>query len=225
MNILLSLFFLFACFDKSKPNDVAETNNIEEKTETTASGERPFTPTPPTVVADIGVQTDATNRVSGDIISRHKKIGNNPGDAIALWIEAAIRAQNGEEQGWKALGALTLDSYTGKPLSNDPNWRKTISSYFLRPINENNPCFRSLVVGAIPENNYKVDVNNIKVLITKNGTRNSTGNKYFIKSSGALDRPFALKQSNKTGLLYISEYSSLYVDVRKPIDPDEETFE
>ena len=50
-----------------------------------------------------------TARAKGSVIERHKELGKAPADAIALWIEAAIRAQMGQKEGWEALGELTLD--------------------------------------------------------------------------------------------------------------------
>ena len=50
-----------------------------------------------------------TARAQGSVIERHKELGKDPADAIALWIEAAIRAQLGQNEGWEALGELTLD--------------------------------------------------------------------------------------------------------------------
>ena len=47
--------------------------------------------------------TDPTNVVDGTIMERYKKLGERPEMVIALWIEAAILAQQGKEEGWSAL--------------------------------------------------------------------------------------------------------------------------
>ena len=54
---------------------------------------------------------------AGSLLERHKALGKTPQNAIALWIEAAIRAQNGESEGWNALGELTL------PLRDEGSWQ------------------------------------------------------------------------------------------------------
>jgi hypothetical protein len=166
--------------------------------------------------------SEYTSRVSGTIIERHAQIGKNPADAIALWIEAALLAQQGKKEGWTALGHLTL------PLREDPRWRGLGSNhYFVDRLNKpKNPCFRSLVVGATPENGYKYNSKKIAVEVVREGGKDAYGHKFFIYSSGAdTPRPIHLKKSNKTDLWYINAFSSLYVDVKAAIDPDEERFE
>ena len=163
-----------------------------------------------------------TSRVSGTIVERHAQIGKNPADAIALWVEAALLAQQNKKEGWEALGELTL------PLREDRKWRSLGSNhYFVDRLNKpNNPCFRSLVVGATPENGYKYNPKKISVEVVREARKDSNGHKFFVYSSGAdTPRPVHLKKSNKTDLWYVNAYSSLYVDVRAAIDPDEERFE
>ena len=162
-----------------------------------------------------------TSRVSGTIVERHRQIGKNPADTIALWVEAAILAQDGNQEGWSALGELTL------PLKEDRNWKGLGSNhYFVDAINKKSPCFRSLIVGATPENGYQYKKDQISVEITREAGTDANGHKFFVLSSGAdTPRPIHLKKSNKTDLWYVNAYSSLYVDVRGAIDPNKERFE
>ena len=66
----------------------------------------------------------------------------------------------------------------------------------------------------------------ISVEVVREAGKDSNGHKILVYSSGAdTPRPVHLKKSNKTDLWYVNAYSSLYVDVRVAIDPDEEKFE
>ena len=157
----------------------------------------------------------------GSILSRHKSLGTVPQNAIALWLEAAIKAQKNDPEGWKALTELTL------PLKEDGNWKSLgRHTYFVKAIQEGNPSFRSFIVGATPENNYAVDMKNIQVKIAYENEKDIRGRKFMIVTSGAtMPRPIYIKQSTKTKLFYISEFSSMYVDVKPPVDPNVERFE
>ncbi len=164
---------------------------------------------------------EATARVDGSILERHQKLGTNPKDAIGLWLEAAVRAQANEQQGWDALKELTL------PLRNEANWQKLSSNrYFVDRIKNQNPAFRSFFVGATPENGYSINLSDLRIDIAYEGDKDVRGRKFMLKSSGAsMPRPIYLKKSTKSGLFYVEEYSSMYVDVMPPIDKDEEHFE
>ena len=154
------------------------------------------------------------------VLERHKKFGTVPQNTIALWLEAAIRAQNGEQAGWDALTELTL------PLHEDPTWKShSRNSYFVKAIVEKNPAFRSFIIGAQPDNAYAVDLNQIQIKVAYENQKDSRGRKFMIESSGStMPRPIYLKQSTKTKLFYVSEYSSMYVDVQAVVDSDAETF-
>ena len=156
----------------------------------------------------------------GTIMERHKSLGTVPQNAIALWIEAAIKAQQNDTEGWSALQHLTL------PLKDDDGWESHgRNTYFVKAINENNPVFRSFVVGATPENNYAVDLQEIKIKIAYENKRDVRGRKFMVVSNGSsMPRPVYLKQSTTTNLFYVTEYSSLYVDVQPPIDANQEQF-
>lgn len=165
-------------------------------------------------------ESKSTTAIDGSIIERHEQLGKTPADAIALWMEAAIRAQAKDEEGFKALEHLTL------PLRENKQWRTHGSFiYFTRAIKEDRPSFRSFVVGATPQNGYKVDLENIKVSIAYEGPKNSYGRKFMLESSGSPNpRPIYLKESTKTGLFYVNEFSSMYVDVEAAVDPNKEEF-
>jgi len=129
-------------------------------------------------------------------------------------------AQNGEAQGWNALSELTL------PLREENGWQSHgRNTYFMKAIKENNPAFRSFIVGSSPENKYAVDLKDIRIRIAYENTKDSRGRKFMLVSSGStMPRPIYVQQSNQTNLFYINEYSSMYVDVRPPVDPNKETF-
>lgn len=167
-----------------------------------------------------GITTNISEE-GGSVLSRHKSLGSVPQNAIALWLEAAIKAQENDPEGWEALGELTL------PLKEDANWKSQgRHTYFVKAIEENNPAFRSFIVGATPENNYAVDMSNLQIKVAYENKRDTRGRKFMIVTSGAsMPRPVYVKQSTKTKLFYISEFSSMYVDVRPPVDPEAERFE
>ena len=162
-----------------------------------------------------------TKSISETLLAKHQKKGNTPKGALEVWLEAIIRVQLGEEEALKAIGKLTLD------LRNNEKWHlQSGQSFFLKPIRENKPCFRSLVIGATPDNAYQVDINNIQVKVTKDTGPSKMGHKLFLHSSGAdSPRPVILKRSKKTGLYYIYNYHSLYVGVRPPTLSIDEEFE
>ena len=83
-------------------------------------------------------------------------------DAIALWVEAALLAQ----QNKRRLGSI---GGINSPLREDRKWRSLGSNhYFVDRLNKpNNPCFRSLVVGATPENGYRYNPKKISVEVVR----------------------------------------------------------
>ena len=167
----------------------------------------------------------ATTSAKGSLLDRYEKLGTNRELVIALWLEACLRAQMGQEEGWKALGEMTL--WTGERLKNLKGWKKHHSThYFVAAIRDGNPSFRSFIVGADPDNGYDIDISDLKVEIIRYGGHEAFGHKFFIHSSGsAMPRPISLKVSSKTGMFVVNEYSSMYVDVQPIVDPDREEFE
>ena len=153
----------------------------------------------------------------GSIVDRHASWGKYPEGTITLWLEAVIRVQEGDENAWRAVQYLTI------PLKNDPAWMKLAgNSYFINEVRSKNPSFRSFIVGSSPENGYSVDLSNLRISIESDADNGSLGRKYFIESSGAeRARPISLKKSDQTGLYYVNEYSSMYVDVQTPPDGHE----
>ena len=167
----------------------------------------------------------STTSAQGSLLNPYKKLGTKPELVIALWLEACIRAQMGQEEGWKALGEMTL--WTGERLKSLKGWQSHHSThYFVKAVKNGNPSFRSFVVGAEPDNGYDVDLNDIKVEVIRYGGHEALGHKFFINSSGsAMPRPISLKVSSKTGMFVVNEYSSMYVDVQPVADPNQEKFE
>ena len=97
-----------------------------------------------------GVSASTTSK-TGSLLDRYKKLGTSPELVIALWLEACIRAQMGQEEGWNAIGEMSL--WTGERLKSLKGWEKHHSThYFVAAIKKGNPSFRSFIVGAEPEN-------------------------------------------------------------------------
>ena len=211
MTFIFSMILWFGCSNSSEPkpiiSDVTNTVVVEqaEKGQFADDGHG----------ITVNIAEDG-----GSILSRHKTLGHVPQNAIALWLEAAIKAQNNDQEGWSALTELTL------PLREDAKWpTQGRHTYFVKAIHENNPVFRSFMIGATPENNYTVDMDNLQIKVAYENERDTRGRKFMIKTSGAsMPRPIYIKQSTKTKLFYITEYSSMYVDVRPAVDPNAEEF-
>ena len=212
MIFIFSMILWFGCSNSSNPQPVVRDVTNTSVAEQAEQGE----------FADDGHGiTVNIVEAGGSILERHKAIGNVPQNAIALWLEAAIKAQNNDQEGWATLKELTL------PLREDPKWQTHgRHTYFVKAIHENNPVFRSFIVGATPENNYAVDMNNLQIKVAYENEPDTRGRKFMIATSGAsMPRPIYIKQSTTTKLFYITEYSSMYVDVRPPVDPEAEQFE
>ncbi len=210
MNILLTAILWFGCSDSTDPQPKKVINDYPVAEQ---ADEGQF--------ADDGRgTTENVAAAKGTILERHKTLGTVPQNAIALWLEAAIKAQQNDQEGWDTLQELTL------PLRELDKWESHGSNtYFVKAIKENNPVFRSFVVGAKPENNYAVDMNDIKVKVAYENDKDVRGRKFMIVSSGSsMPRPIYLKQSTTTNLFYVTEYSSMYVDVQPPIDNTKEQF-
>ena len=153
----------------------------------------------------------------GSIVDRHATWGKYPEGTITLWLEAVIRVQEGDEAAWRAVQYLTI------PLKDDPSWMKLAgNNYFINEVRSKNPSFRSFINGSSPENGYSVNLDNLRITIESDADNGSLGRKYFLESSGAeRARPISLKKSDQTGLYYVNEYSSMYVDVQSPPDGHE----
>lgn len=215
LTTFISLFFFLGCGSSDSNQPSTPTYPVAEQ----ADGSQFSNTQSPGFGAD-GRGVTENVAAGGTLLARHKKLGTVPQNAIALWIEAAIRAQQGEDEGWAALTELTL------PLREDDSWRSHgRNTYFMKAITEKNPAFRSFIVGATPENGYVVDLDNIQIKVAYENKKDVRGRKFMIVSSGAsMPRPIYVKQSTKSKLFYVTEYSSMYVDVQPAIDPDAETF-
>ncbi len=211
MNVLFSMILWLGCSNSS------ESTSSTPSTKSYPVAEQA---TQEQFASDGRGTTENVASSEGSILERHKKLGKVPQNAIALWLEAAIAAQGNDEAGWNALQELTL------PLREDDGWRSHgRNTYFVKAIQENSPAFRSFIVGATPENNYAVDMKNIQIKVAYENAKDIRGRKFMLVSSGSsMPRPIYLKQSTTTDLFYVTEYSSMYVDVQPPIDPNKEQF-
>ena len=172
----------------------------------------------------IGI-TEPTASASGNLMERYQALGKDPGMTIALWLEAAVRAQMGQAEGWEAIGEMTIQDKTR--FKDMKDWKTQPSLfYFVKNINNKNNAFRSFFVDATPENGYEIDFENLRIDVKRYAGKEGVGHKFFVETSGAdMPRPISLLISSKTGYWVVKEFSSAYVDVRPPDNPDKETFE
>lgn len=155
----------------------------------------------------------------------HAKEATTPEAGVRFWFIALYQYMSGDAaeraRGKQALEHLTI------PLKADSGWERAPSYIFFVDRMATQPyIFTSYAKGATPQNNYAIDYQRFELNITKS-QQDSTGRGWqlFIQSGGAdSPRPMYMKQSEQTGLWYVSEFNNMYVDIRKPVDPNAETF-
>ena len=162
---------------------------------------------------------------SQEIFDLHQKIGTTPEGALKCWFDACFLYidQKTRDEGRKALENLTL------PFKGDSTWDKKHSSgTFVSVLKGTNAyIINSYAKGTSPENQYSIDTSNYELNIEKSheDVHGKRGWAVFLRSSGADNsRPVYLKKSTKTGLYYPNTIANVYLGIRKPIDPDVETF-
>ena len=165
MTFIFSMILWFGCSNSSDPKPVIRDVTNSSVAEQAEKGE----------FADDGHGiTVNIVEAGGSILERHKTLGHVPQNAIALWLEAAIKAQSNDPEGWAALTELSL------PLRDDPKWATHgRNTYFVKAIHEDNPVFRSFMIGATPENNYAVDMNNLQIKVAYENEPDTRGRKIY----------------------------------------------
>ncbi len=129
------------------------------------------------------------------------------------WLKGILMHLNGDE-----AGADLMNSLMKEP---DP----TFKTFHMTISQDKSYIWRSYVKGTSPENQYAVpDVTNFEIdTYFQPGeapTETSTAIRMFVRSSGADNaRPMRLEKDER-GQWRMSEYSSLCVGIRKPVDPN-----
>lgn len=155
----------------------------------------------------------------------HAETGKTPEGALKCWFIALYQytSPNASERkrGKEGLDYLTI------PFKDAADWetRNSYSTFVDRCRNQPH-IFRSYAKGTSPQNGYKMDPNAFELDHTRTAPAGTDrGTQVFVRSSGAdSPRPIYMKQSEKTGLWYVSTFDNVYVDIRKVVDPSKETF-
>eukprot|EP01080_Neovahlkampfia_damariscottae_P001997 gene1997-1504_t len=161
-----------------------------------------------------------------EIIDYHAKVGTTPEGALKCWFDAIFLYIDikTRDEGRKALQNLTI------PFKPDTDWDKKPSNGTFKGVLQGKTTyiFNSYAKGTSPENQYSMDKSNYELNVEKSheDKYGKRGWAVFLRSSGAdSSRPVYLKKSSKTGLYYPDTISNVYLGIRKPVDPDVETFE
>jgi hypothetical protein len=155
----------------------------------------------------------------------HAKEATSPEAGLRLWFIAVFQYMSANEaehkRGKQGMDYLTLQ------LKGQPNWETLPSQQtFVERLRTKPYIFTSYAKGATPQNGYAIDYQRFE-LVVERSQQDSGGRGWMlaVRSGGADSaRPVYMKQSEQTGLWYVSEFNNLYVDIRKPIDPNAETF-
>jgi hypothetical protein len=138
---------------------------------------------------------------------------------VQSWLEAAIRWPTDKARAQSELSLLTL-SFRGTE-----GWARLPSSRTLvERLDQQTHIFRSYFEGTSPDNGYTIPATRT-VLVEAVREHEARGVPVTLRSTGADNpRTVYLRQSEQTGDWVLDSFSSLYVGVRPPKDPDQETF-
>jgi hypothetical protein len=195
---IITILFTTSCEALLATNKV-ETNSTKPTTSPSATS-KPEPSVKPEEVKPVDLS---------DFVQKYSKT-SKPEDIVKMFLDA-IHGYFDANKKDKSASIIGL-------LINEPNWETQAGglSFFRMKLKDMPHIFRSYAKGATPENNYQMDANNYEIEITKSEKIDENTQKVFIKSSGAdFPRPITLKK-DKEGLWIVHEFSSLYVDVRKP---------
>jgi len=161
----------------------------------------------------VGVRPPETARIFGDDIPE----STDPVWTFKHWLQGILMYLAGDEAGLQQMNALMKE-----PDENLHSFHGTLTA-------EKAYIWRSYVVGATPENQYSVpDITNFEVSTYfqpgEEPTDTAKRIRMFVRSSGADSaRPMILERDDRLQWR-MSEYSSLCVGVRKPVDPNAGNF-
>lgn len=155
----------------------------------------------------------ALPRDYGEFKARYAQEGRTPEgamklyfDAVFCYIDPATRDEGSKmlrytlrlRQGWEK----TAYNRTFVERMEDPD-----REYF----------FRSYAVGARPENNYAMDRNDYRLDIVKRWSGHSSGDLQLSLRNGGADNPRTVYLRKFDGLWFVTNNSSTFLDVRRPV--------
>lgn len=155
----------------------------------------------------------------------HAKEATTPEAGLRFWYIALFQYMSADEAE-RTRGKAGLDHLT-LPFKGNPDWEGQSSYHYFVDRMETKPyIFTSYAKGATPQNSYAIDYGRFELNIAGSSEDTSgRGWRLTVQSGGADSaRPTYMKRSDQTGLWYMSEFNNLYVDIRKPVDPNAETF-
>lgn len=161
-----------------------------------------------------------------EFVEQHKELGKTPQGASKSFLDSLFVYMNPDtrEEGRKMIHFIVIEYKTG----DRPFEQRANSQILAERLRDPDMAyiFHSYVKGTSPENQYKFDLNNYEVNIEKSNEGGPYGYQCWWRSTGADSaRAISFKKSNQSGLWYVADWTGLPSMVRKPIDPDVETFE
>jgi len=172
----------------------------------------------------IKIEIKSTPTNVEEFIALRNKIATTPEGGASMFAIAMIIYGKNREEGMKCFTAILINSHNMLRDSKSKFSYKNkepiqAAKYLINMLNDKPYISRSYIVGTSPENRYKLPAlpytiwtNRNKYSVQRNGAI-----KIYVTSSGAdSPRPIALIENNR-GLWKVSEFSSLVVDIRKPI--------
>ena len=146
--------------------------------------------------------------------ARYAEEGKTPEGAVRLWLDAIFVYQN---PATKAAGREML-----RIIKHDlPADFEKLSLYgaMLERINTQQHIMRSYCAGSSPANNYKADVNNCELTVTKSKAGNADNQwRVALKSSGADSERWMtlIRNEDNEDLWQVYNASSMYMSIRPP---------
>lgn len=153
---------------------------------------------------------------AGPTAARSSVADGTPEGTLGLFLAACVRAGSDDEA--ERAAALAEIRSLAKPLVDDAEWTKRHSNRtFVERLTGQPWIFRSYHPAATPANGYVIDGAGPLVPEITERREVAGGVKLWVRSSGAdSPRPVFLVKPEGSGIWYVQEWSSLYVEVRKP---------
>jgi len=167
---------------------------------------------------DVAASRDAFHK-------RHAELATTPEGAIELLVESAILASDPDSAENRGRGRTWIQLLF-IPYRDDDSWaRKPSNRTFVERLDQMPWIFRSYYKNTSPEAGYALPAGPRSIDVVRSEPRQAGGHTVVIRSSGAdQPRPILVKQSDQSGLWYVDSLANLYVDIRPPKKPGEETF-
>jgi len=159
-----------------------------------------------------------------DTLALHADIGKTPEGTVKVFLLACMQygSRNLSEhlRGRDAIRRLSIEYL------NEPNWDGlTTAQTFVERLDGQPWIFRSYAEGAAPDNNYAMNPATFNLRVTKIEDGASGGRDVWLQSGGAdSPRRSYLKRGSQDQLYYLEHFGNLYVDIRKPLAPGQQTY-